>query len=147
MKKFAFALDKVLSYKRQYEDSIRSEHAAAMQRVAQQERRLKELDEAETQARSELDEMKKRGCQILDIQNYEKYLGYLREETARETRTLNVLKAQEEEKRRALIAAKTETKSLDKLKEKKVEEYNHLAAKEQEQLIEEFVNHGLSLAR
>ncbi len=147
MKKFAFALDKVLSYKRQYEDSIRSEHAAALQRVAQQERRLQELDEAETQARSELDEKKKRGCQILDIQNYEKYLGYLREETARETRTLNVLKAQEEEKRRELIAAKTETKSLDKLKEKKIEEYNHMAAKEQEQLIEEFVNHGLSLAR
>lgn len=147
MKKFAFALDKVLSYKRQYEDSIRSEHAAALQRVARQEKRLKELDDAETLARSELDEKKKRGCQILDIQNYEKYLGYLREETARETRTLNVLKAQEEEKRRELIAAKTETKSLDKLKEKKIEEYNHLAAKEQEQLIEEFVNHGLSLAR
>ena len=43
MKKFAFALDKVLEFKRQYEDSIRNEHAAIMHEIRLQEERFAEL--------------------------------------------------------------------------------------------------------
>lgn len=57
------------------------------------------------------------------------------------------LKNREEKKRKELIAAKTDTTSLDKLKEKKLKEYGKELQKEQEQLVEEFVNHGLIIAR
>ncbi len=147
MKKFSFALDKVLSYKRQYEDSVRTEHAALLHKVALQEEKIARLDATDEKSRRQMQEMKESGCMIYEIRTYEKYLGYLREETARETQVLNRIREQEEAKRKELIAAKTETKSLDKLKEKKIAEYDYLAAKEQEQLVEEFVNHGLSLAR
>ena len=60
---------------------------------------------------------------------------------------MDVLRVREEEKRQELIKAKTDTKSIDKLKEKKLEEYRYEVAKEQEQLVEEFVNHGLIVAR
>lgn len=60
---------------------------------------------------------------------------------------MDVLRVREEEKRQELIKAKTDTKSIDKLKEKKLEEYRYEVAKEQEQLVEEFVNHELSVAR
>ena len=43
--------------------------------------------------------------------------------------------------------AKKETASIDKLKVRKLEEYRKLEAKEQEQLVEEFVNHELSVAK
>ena len=125
MKKFSFALDKVLSYKRQYEESVRSEHAAILHKVTQQEA----------------------GCIILQIRTYESYLDYLQKEIANEQRILDVLRVREEEKRQELIKAKTDTKSIDKLKEKKLEEYRYEVAKEQEQLVEEFVNHELSVAR
>ncbi len=84
---------------------------------------------------------------ILQMRTYESYLGYLREEIKNQTRILDALKLREEQKRQELIEAKTETKSIDKLKEKKIAEYQHEAQKEQEQLVEEFVNHGLSVAR
>lgn len=147
MKKFSFALDKVLSYKRQYEESVRSEHAAILHKVNQQEEKIARLWEEDAKTRREMDEVKQTGCTILQIRTYESYLDFLQKEIANETRILNLLKKREEEKREELIKAKTDTKSIDKVKEKKLEEYRYEAAKEQEQLIEEFVNHELSVAR
>ncbi len=147
MKKFSFALDKVLSYKRQYEDSIRSEHAAILHEVLVQEEKIAQLNEEDADTRKRMEEEKRQGCMILQMRTYESYLGYLREEIKNQTRILDALKLREEQKRQELIEAKTETKSIDKLKEKKIAEYQHEAQKEQEQLVEEFVNHGLSMAR
>ena len=147
MKKFSFALDKVLSYKRQYEESVRSEHAAILHKVTQQEEKIARLWEKDGETRREMDEVKKAGCIILQIRTYESYLDYLQKEIANEQRILDVLRVREDEKRQELIKAKTDTKSIDKLKEKKLEEYRYEVAKEQEQLVEEFVNHELSVAR
>ena len=147
MKKFSFALDKVLSYKRQYEESVRSEHAAILHKVTQQEEKIARLWEKDGETRREMDEVKKAGCIILQIRTYESYLDYLQKEIANEQRILDVLRVREEEKRQELIKAKTDTKSIDKLKEKKLEEYRYEVAKEQEQLVEEFVNNELSVAR
>lgn len=147
MKKFAFALDKVLSYKRQYEDSIRNEHAAIMHEIRLQEERFAELSAKDKEIRDQMRREQEAGCQILRIHTFEGYLEYLKGEMFRVTQRLKNLRFQEEQKRRELIAAKTDTTSIDKLKDKKLEEYNYLAQKEQEQLIEEFVNHGLMAAR
>ena len=147
MKKFAFALDKVLEFKRQYEDSIRNEHAAIMHEIRLQEERFAELSAKDKEIRDQMRREQEVGCQIIRINTFEGYLEYLKGEMFRVTQRLKNLRFQEEQKRRELIAAKTDTTSIDKLKDKKQEEYNYLAQKEQEQLIEEFVNHGLMAAR
>lgn len=147
MKKFSFSLDKVLSYKRQYEESVRSEHAAILHQVAVQEKKLENIHRKDAETRTEMDKAKNAGCTILQICTYENYLDYLHKEELMEKKILDVLRAKEETKRKELIKAKTDTKSIDKLKEKKIEEYRYETAKEQEQFIEEFVNHELSVAR
>ena len=149
MKKFAFALDKVLSYKRQYEDSIRNEHAAIMHEIRIQEEAFRQLSDKDVEIRLQMkqEQEQEMGCQILRIHTYENYLEYLKGEMFRVTQRLKALKVKEEKKRKELIAAKTDTTSLDKLKEKKIQEYNKEVQKEQEQLVEEFVNHGLIAVR
>ena len=147
MKKFAFALDKVLEFKRQYENSIRNEHAAIMHEIRLQEERFAELSAKDKEIRDQMRREQEAGCQILRIHTFEGYLEYLKGEMFRVTQRLKNLRFQEEQKRRELIAAKTDTTSIDKLKDKKLQEYNYLAQREQEQLIEEFVNHGLMAAR
>ena len=147
VKKFAFALDKVLSYKRQYENSIRNEHAAIMHEIRQQEKMFQELSNKDVEIRQQMKREQEEGCQILRIHTYENYLEYLKGEMFRVNQRIKALKVREEQKRKELIAAKTDTTSLDKLKEKKLEEYNKVVQKEQEQLVEEFVNHGLIIAR
>ena len=143
MKKFAFALDKVLSYKRQYENSIRNEHAAIMHEIRVQEDAFRKLSNKDAEIRLQMKKEQEEGCQILKIHTYENYLEYLKGEMFRVTQRIKSLKIREEKKRKELIAAKTDTTSLDKVKEKKLEEYNKEVQKEQEQLVEEFVNHGL----
>ena len=143
MKKFAFALDKVLSYKRQYENSIRNEHAAIMHEIRVQEDAFRKLSNKDAEIRLQMKKEQEEGCQILKIHTYENYLEYLKGEMFRVTQRIKSLKIREEKKRKELIAAKTDTTSLDKLKEKTLEEYNKEVQKEQEQLVEEFVNHGL----
>ena len=143
MKKFAFALYKVLSYKRQYENSIRNEHAAIMHEIRVQEDAFRKLSNKDAEIRLQMKKEQEEGCQILKIHTYENYLEYLKGEMFRVTQRIKSLKIREEKKRKELIAAKTDTTSLDKLKEKKLEEYNKEVQKEQEQLVEEFVNHGL----
>ena len=138
MKKFAFALDKVLEFKRQYENSIRNEHAAIMHEIRVQEDAFRKLSNKDAEIRLQMKKEQEEGCQILKIHTYENYLEYLKGEMFRVTQRIKSLK-----KRKELIAAKTDTTSLDKLKEKKLEEYNKEVQKEQEQLVEEFVNHGL----
>ena len=147
VKKFAFALDKVLSYKRQYENSIRNEHAAIMHEIRQQEKMFQELSNKDVEIRQQMKREQEEGCQILRIHTYENYLEYLKGEMFRVNQRIKALKVREEKKRKELIAAKTDTTSLDKLKEKKLEEYNKVVQKEQEQRVEEFVNHGLIIAR
>lgn len=119
MKKFAFALDKVLSYKRQYEDSIRNEHAAIMHEIRIQEEAFRQLSDKDVEIRLQMKQEQEMGCQILRIHTYENYLEYLKGEMFRVTQRLKALKVKEEKKRKELIAAKTDTTSLDKLKEKK----------------------------
>ena len=55
-----------------------------------------------------------------------------------------MLKKQEEEKRQEVIRAKTETASLDKLKEKRKLEYDKNVRKEEERLVEEFVSNEMA---
>lgn len=147
MKKFNFTLETVLNYKAQSENNLRSEHAAILQRVHRQEQKIEELREKEQQTREEMNQKRSDGFNVLQMQTFERYLNYLKGELKKELRIYSELKKEEEEKRVALIAARTETKSIDKLKEKRLLEYKKAVAKQEEQDIEEFISHQGSVAR
>ena len=146
MKKFKFSLETVLNYKEQNENNLRTEHAAALQRVAQQEQKIQEIRDKEKQTQDALNEQRSSGFNVLQVQTFERYLNYLKGELKKELQTLDILKKKEEERRAALIAARTETKSISKLKEKRRSEYKKLESKLEEQDIEEFISRRESLA-
>ena len=98
MKKFAFALDKVLSYKRQYENSIRNEHAAIMHEIRVQEDAFRKLSNKDAEIRLQMKKEQEEGCQILKIHTYENYLEYLKGEMFRVTQRIKSLKIREEKK-------------------------------------------------
>ena len=61
-------------------------------------------------------------------------------EIQRETKRLEELEAVAEKRREAMVEAKKETSSIEKLKEKKLEAYHKEEAKSEELFIEEFVS-------
>ena len=57
-----------------------------------------------------------------------------------ETQRLEELQAEEEKRREAVVEAKKETSSIEKLREKKLDAYHKAEAKSEELFIEEFVS-------
>lgn len=140
MKKFSFSLDKVLDYKIQIEDNLRNEHAGAVKAVMNKEEEIHNMEVAHQGYINDMEAVKMHGCKIQELLVYESYLGKSLERIEEQKEVLEGLKQQEEIKRNQVIEAKKERTSIDKLKEKKLREYDALVQKDEEKFIEEFVS-------
>lgn len=140
MKKFKFSLDTVLSYKQQVLDALRGEHAAALAQVHAQEELLQSLWGRYRDYNGEYRLRAEEGLPITDALIYQNGLRALEREIQQETEELERLQAEEEKKREAVVEAKKDTSSIEKLKEKKLDAYQKAAAKSEEAFIEEFIS-------
>ncbi len=144
MKRFSFTLDKVLNYKAQIERNLRNEHAQTVQAVIEKEEQILVLEQKHQKCAKEYDQMKKQSVMINQLRSVEDYLQALRNDIKIEEQNLMCLKEQEEKKRQEVIVAKQDTASIDILKTKRKQEYDHAVQKEEERLIEEFVSNSTS---
>ncbi len=142
MKKFVFSLDKVLGYKQQIEDNLRTEHAGVVRAVVQKEEEIEEMEGTHQGFVNNMEDIKRNGCMIQELRVYESYLDSSRRRINEQKEMLMNLRKQEEEKREQVIEAKKERTSIDLLKEKKKSEYDFMAQKEEERFIEEFVSNS-----
>lgn len=140
MKKFRFELETVLSYKRQMLDALQVEHAAALAELRKQQELIETLW---TSYRAYGEEYRVRcaaGLAIQDVLSYQAGLRAREREIQQETDHLAELRKKEEAKRSEVVTAKQDTSSIEKLREKKLENYQAAIAKSEEQFIEEFVS-------
>ena len=147
MKKFFFPLDTVLSYKEQVLDGLKAEHAKILAKVRECERAIEELEQLHYECTDEFRKNKMNGIKISEIYTYENYLESLGLKIRQKQEQLKRLMIKEEAKRNEVVEAKTETSSIDKLKEKKRQEYDKVVQKEEEQFIEEFVATQSAMAK
>lgn len=140
MKKFSFSLDTVLSYKEQILESLRGEHARILARVRECERDIENLENERYSYGKKLDAERAAGMPIKDIRSYSTYMDALGWKIEQKKAELAKLEIEEEKKREEVVEAKKETSSIEKLKEHKLEEYNKMVQKQEEQFIEEFVS-------
>ena len=146
MKKFRFSLETVLDYKNQALDALRAEHGAILAQVRAQEAVVEGLEREYSQVDGEFTQRKLEGLTVLDALNYEQYLRALEREVKEEYRKLSLLRRQEEQKRGQVVEARKETATIEKLKERKLEDYRKAEQKEEEQRIEEFVSTTRAMA-
>lgn len=139
MKKFRFQLDTVLRYKTQVLDIRLAEHGTALANVRRQESVLEQATNNRLACEEEYRQMKESGLTIADAMKYEMGIEVLQRAVQRETAKLKELRKIEEEKRAALVEAKQETQSLEKLKEMKRSEYDSMVAKAEEKEIDDLV--------
>ena len=139
MKKFRFSLETVLEYKQQVLDSLQAEHGAILAQVRDQEKLLEELEAEYRHMSGEFNRRKLEGLSILDAIKYEQVLRAMEREIEEARERLRELQKQAEKKREQVVEAKKETSSIEKLREKKLENYNKTVQKGEEALIDEFV--------
>lgn len=140
MKKFSFSLDKVLEYKNQVLGSLQNEHAKILADVLRQENYIELLENQYKDLNFQFNEKKTNGMTVLEAASYEGYFRRLEVQIEEENEKLAELRKEEDEKREEVVEAKKETSSIEKLKEKKVEQYRKETQKVEEQFIEEFVS-------
>ncbi|MDF2888726.1 MAG: flagellar export protein FliJ [Lacrimispora sp.] len=145
MKKFNFPLDTVLNYKDQVLENLKTEHAQILASVAQQEKRIEEFMEKSQSATVRYREDTLRGVTVNIMREYERYITFIQQRIVSEQGVLLKLKKKEEQKRMEVIEAKKEKASIDKLKEKKLDQYNKDLLKSEELFIEEFVSNTMSV--
>ena len=140
MKKFKFSLDTVLSYKQQVLEALQGEHALALAAVRAQEELLEDLWQGYRDYNAEYRQRAEEGLPLTEALMYQNGLRAAEQEIQRETRRLEELQAEEEKKREAVVEAKKDTSSIEKLIEKKLDAYRRAEAKSEETFIEEFVS-------
>jgi flagellar FliJ protein len=140
MKKFQFSLESVLSYKDQVLDALQGEHALLLAKVREQEELIDQLQQQYHDCNEEYRVRKQEGMTVLDATSYQRYLRTLENEITHETQVLEERRHEAENKREEVVNAKMETSSLEKLKDKKFDDYQKAAQKSDELFVEEFVS-------
>lgn len=140
MKKFQYRLETVLDYKTQVLDNLKTEHAAIMQNVNRKQEQIRGLKKELTGYESEFDQIKTEGAVIENYRLFDMCIGRMEKIIDNEKENLKVLKKQENEKKKEVIEAKVDTSRYEKLKNRKLREYQRMVAKADETFIEEFVS-------
>ena len=142
MRRFHFQLEKVLDYKNQILDNLVGEEAAIMAKIREKEEILAGLDKEYEDCCKILNEKQKNGMDAMSMHIYENYLDTLGFRIRNARQDLELLQRQEEIKRQQLLEAKKESTSLEKLKERRLEEYQIGFQKQMEKQIEEYISNN-----
>lgn len=140
MKRFQFSLETVLDYKQQVLSSLQTEHAQILAQLRSQEEVLKGLEEQYHMTDTQFSQQKMEGIAMGAALGYERYLRVMEHKIQEELRQLERIKRQEEDKRGQVVAARQDTSSLEKLREKKLESYHKAVQKGEEAMIDEMVS-------
>lgn len=147
MKQFKYRLETVLDYKTQVLDNLKTEHAVIIQKVNRKQEEIQGLHRELTGFESAFDRAKEEGATIENYRLLDMCIGRMEEIIDEEKERLKVLRRQEEEKKQQVISAKVDTSKFERLKDKKLKEYQKAVAKADELFIEEFVSGNALRAR
>lgn len=137
MKKFRFQLDTVLGYKQQVLDNRLVEHGAAVAQVTRQEAVLQDARNRLANYEAEFQQKQAEGMSMFEALKYQNCIQALVSEVERETEKLIQFRRVEEEKRARVVESRVETKTLEKLKEIKLQDYNKGVQKDEERFIDD----------
>lgn len=125
-------------------DEAKGIYAIAVAEVNRQMSLILKIKDELADINRELNEKNSQGISILEHQGYKTYIKILHNKINEEEDKLKSLKKIENRRRREMILAKTDVMSIEKLREKRFEEYNKEETKKQELATEEFVSNRLS---
>lgn len=145
-KKFSFSLQRLLDFKVQLFDVERTILAEMNALLQQMNQELEDLYREHREKTQELREESARGMTSLQWMNHKNYLRLVEELIQEKLRQIELQVEAIERQTDKVREAKIEISSIEKLKEKKWEEYVYKENKAEEQFIEEFVSNTRAVA-
>lgn len=139
MKKFSFSLEKLYGYKEQVlskEKNDLAQYRSEKQQLLEEKEKLERLL---AESGEEFAEKAAVGMSIVEINVIKDYQKSLTEDIRLKEREIEAAEERISGQLRVVIQASKDVNSLEKLRDKQLDEYKFKAAKSDEQFIEEFV--------
>lgn len=140
MKKFNFSLEKVLDFKQQTLDILKSELASLQLKLRAIDKQIEEMNARFSSFNLQMRSEMQRGLSPNDISVYKIYLSTLNTKTQIMKENRKRLSAVIAQKEQEVLTVKSSISGLEKLRDKQRDEYDRAAQKLQEITIEEFVS-------
>ncbi len=144
MKKFAFSLQKMYDYKKQILEAEKNNLMALRREKNDMELRIEQLDELNDQIRVKSKEEVALGTTASKLMFYSMQMDGIKREQTQLKYQINLMDMKIEKQRRKVVALSQDVFGLEKLREEQKAEYDHLAVKENEAAIEEFLSFKLT---
>ena len=144
MAKFKFSLKSVEKYRNVLLDEAKGRYAKA---VADSEKQVERIDNLKNELNIQNEELNlknSQGISILELQGYKTYMKILESNIKDEEYKLKTLRKIEQKRRFEMIAANTDAMSIEKVKEKRWEEFLKEEEKKQQESTLEFVANQIS---
>ena len=144
MKKFKFTLEVLKDYRQQELDRQKNTLSALQAELRRINESIEGLKIQVAQESAELEKIGARGATAYDIALRKRYIVTLQADIHLKEQQLARQQQEIDKQLDVVVEATKDVRTLEKLEEKQLEEYNLKAGKENEQFIEEFVS-GQSL--
>lgn len=132
MKRFDFRLQRVLDIKSTIEKAKNRDFMAAYGEFQKAVNKLQNIVDTRKKYQINLYNLEKEGIEITSINFYIRYFGMLENQISYQHRMINIAKEEMEKRRLILLEAVKERKILERLKEKKREQFNYEIGKEEQ---------------
>ena len=143
MKRFQYSLETVLHYKNQMLDNLKAEHAAALKRVNRKKEEIYSLEGRLGQFQKGFDATKEKGASIETLLLYDMCITGAQKRIDGEKERLCALQKKETAKKEQVLTAKVDTSRYEKLRERRLGEYQKALQKEEEHFAEEFITRSM----
>ncbi len=141
MKKFAFSLSKLMEVKDQQLSQEKEKLGEFRRKLSDLEKELEENREKQKQTNNYyVAQMANGGLTVPEIQTTKNYIQRLRDEEQEIKENIEYAVQDVEFQVKVVVEITQDIKIMEKLKDKKIDEYNKMLQKDQEQFIEEFIN-------
>jgi flagellar FliJ protein len=122
MPKFTFRLQPVLNIRNQQEENLKNEMGKAIQKLEAEKQKLRSLEEKENQIVDEFNK-KTQKTAVKSLLQFNDYIGFLKSQIISQKENVNKAAVNVDKVREELVKAVKNRKIMDKLKDKKKEEY------------------------
>ncbi len=146
MKRFEFTLEKMLSFKDQMLSGEKLRLADLRSRLSKLILTLEQLQAEYGRCDIELKTQEQIGLTPQEIFQRKAYLNVLNDKVKLQKQYIKAMEAKISEQVAVVVQASQDVTTLEKLKERQLEEYRFAEGKEQELLIDEFVSNSTTAA-
>lgn len=137
MNKFGFRLESVLNLRTQLEDNAKNSLARATIELMKQKNCLEELDDISNSSMDSLNSEVDQGIPVYKLKSYNNYLSFLKIKIRNQKENVNNAQKDVDIHREDLVKAMQDRKIIEKLKEKKYQDYTKEQNKAEQILIDE----------